>query len=886
MGDKVRVIIDGKELEVEKGKTILQAARESGIYIPTLCYHERLKPNVSCRICIVEVEGYDKPVTSCNTLVEDGMVIHTNTKKLNDLRKEYLKLILSYHPLDCPICDRGGSCELQDLVFRYGVESSPYEVKPEKRPSGGSVPLIEGWILYWPDRCVLCKRCVSACSEITGNAAIEVKGNGFETYIGFKDESLCRRCGECMVYCPVGALTDVVWERKVRPWEVRRVVTTCPYCGSGCQIELSIFEGSIERVGSKFDLPPNYGNLCIKGRFALDFVESEERLKKPLIKEGSSFREVSWNEALDEAATKLKRILESKGPESVGFIASARCTNEDNYVFQKFVRTVLGSNNIDCCERLCTVPVLFEIFGLGASTNSIDCVDDADLIVVVGSNAAEDHPVIANRIKRAVRMGKGALVVVDPRKTDFSRYASLYVSPKPGTDAFLINGLINLVISKGLVDRDFVENSTEGFDELKEKVSKFTPEFVSSVTGVDRDVLEKFSELYGKSEKAMIFYSSGITQYPGGKATVQALCNLALITGNVGKEGTGINPLMGQCNLQGACDMGAVPDTFPGYFRVEDEDSRKRFESLWGTTLSGKAGMNLTQMLHSKSVSSLYVVGENPVASEPNPEAVSKFLSELDLLIVQDMFLTETAKLAHIVFPSKSFAEKEGTFTSTERMVQRVRKALDPPGEAKDDWWIVCEISKRLGKDLGYTSSGEIFEEIRKAVPFYAGITYSRLEAGGIRWPCFSEDHPGERVLYRSFKEKVSLRFIEPAEPPEEDRSYPFHLITGRVLYHFQTGTMTGRSKAARMFYPEALLEINPEDASSLQVSDGDRVKVVSKTGEIEVRAKVTDRVPKGVLFLPFHFFKESPNRLLGEVVDSETGVPYLKHCQVRVEKA
>ncbi len=888
MGDKVKVTIDGKELEVEKGKTILEAARENGIYIPTLCYHENLKPNVSCRLCIVEIEGYDKPVTSCNTPVEDGMVIHTNTEKVNQLRKEYLRLILSYHPLDCPICDRGGSCELQDLVFRYGVETSPYKVEPKKRPSGGSVPLIEGWIVYWPDRCVLCKRCVSACSEVTCNSALEVKGAGFETFIGFANEEFCRRCGECMVYCPVGALTDVVRETKVRPWETKKVVTTCPYCGAGCQLELQVFDNAIVGVGSRFDLPPNYGNLCIKGRFGLDFVGSEERLKKPLIRRDGKLQEASWDEALSFVAERLSEILRKKGPDAIGFVASSKCTNEDNYVFQKFVRCVLKSNNIDQCERLCTVPVLSDVFGYSAMTNSVSCIDEADVVMVVGSNTAENHPVIANRIKRAIRRGKASLIVVDPRKTDLVRYASIHLSPRPGTDAFLIYGMINVILSEELYNKDFVSERTEGLSELKESVASFTPEYVESITGVSKELIEKAARFYAKAGNAAIFYSSGITQYVGGSAAVYGLCDLALLTGNVGKEGAGVNPLMGQCNVQGACDMGALPDFLPGYLRVDDPSAREKFKGLWGVDVPPDPGFSLTEMLRSDSISALYIVGENPVSSEPDIGAVKSFLSNLDFLVVQDIFLTETAELAHVVLPSKSFAEKEGTFTNTERLIQRVRAAVSPPGEAKDDWWIVCEVAKRMGFPMEYKSASEIMDEIRRVNSLYGGISHARLDSGSLRWPCPTDDHPGECVLYRDgFKDgRIKLSFVLPGEPPKEDPEYPFALITGRVLYQFHTATMTGRSKVKELFYPEALLEISPEDAESLGIKDGDAVRVVSKKGEVKVKVSVTDRVMKGMVFLPFHFIEGSCNWLIEGVVDPETGVPQLKFCSVKVERA
>ena len=880
MAEKVKVVIDGKTIETEKGKTILQVARENSIYIPTLCYHENLKPIVSCRLCIVEIEGYEKPVTSCNTLVEDGMVIHTNTAKLRELRKEYLRFILSYHPLDCPICDRGGACDLQDLVFRLGVESTPYKISSQKRPSGGAKPLIPGWINYWPDRCVMCKRCVTACAEIICNFAIDVIDTGFDAHIDFVDEEKCRRCGECMIYCPIGALTDAVSEIRVRPWNLDKVLTTCPYCGVGCQMELHVFEDKVVRVGSRFDLPPNNGNLCVKGRFGYEFIGSSDRLKKPLLRKDGELVEVSWDEALDYVAKRFKEIIDKEGPEAVAFLASGKCTNEDNYVFQKFARAVLGTDNIDHCERLCGAHAVSHLTGYTAMTNSMDCVFDADVILLVGTNSAENHPVFGNKIKRAVKRGKSQLIVVDPRRGDLVEFASYFLQPLPGTDVAWINGFMRLIIEEELFDKGFV-GKVKNFDALKEAVSSFTPEKVQEITGVPKEVLEGAARLFGKAQNAMVVIGSGVTQHVHGNHVVSALCDLVLLTGNVGRPGTGINPLSGQNNVQGACDMGALPGMLPGYQSLSDKEARDKFEKAWGVKLPESEGLAATEIMGSGKIKALYIVGENPLLTEPNVEETRRFLKSLDLLIVQDIFLTETAKLAHVVLPAACFAEKDGTFTNTERRVQRIRKAVSPPGEAVEDWRIVCEIAKRMGYEMNYASSEDIMMEISRLVPIYGGIDYARLEEGGLQWPCPTKDHSGTPVL--SPREDLSFRAVS-YEGPEVSKEFPFVLTTGRSLYHFHTDSMVGRTKVTR-FYSEPLLEINTEDAKSLGINDWDKVRVISKVGEVKVRAFVTDRIRRGVVFLPFHFAENSCNVLFEKKLDPETKVPELKYCPVKIEK-
>lgn len=702
-------------------------------------------------------------------------------------------------------------------------------------------------------------------------------------------EADCQFCGACVDVCPVGALM----ERSVR-WSAapdRTVTTTCPYCGVGCQLGLEIKDEKIIRVVPDPKGPANRGQACVKGKFGLDFVNSPERLTTPLIRKEGKFVEASWDEALNLIANKLANY---KG-DTFAAVSSAKCTNEDNYVFQKFTREVMGTNNIDHCARLCHAPTVAGLatsFGSGAMTNSIAEIGDACCILAVGTNTTEDHPVIALEIKKAVDKG-AKLIVVDPRKIELCRRANIWLRQRPGTDVALLMGMARVIVDNGLYDKEFVARRCENFDEFKNSLKDFDLNWVSGVTGVPASDIAEAARIYATNRPASILYCMGITQHSHGTDNVLAIANLAMLTGNVGKPSSGVNPLRGQNNVQGACDVGALPNVYTGYQPVSNDSIRKKFEAEWGCTLPANPGMTLTEMFHAideGKIKAMYLIGENPVLSDPDAKHVEESLKKLEFLIVQDIFLTETARLAHIVLPATSFAEKDGTFTNTERRVQRVRKAINPVGNSKPDWQIVCEIAKRMkGKGFDFAHPSEIMSEIARLTPSYGGITYQRLDSGGLQWPCPLEDHPGVQYLHAEMFSRGKGRFAglsyRPSmELPNED--YPLLLTTGRSLFHFHTGSMTRKTKGLNELKSGEEAQINPQDAKALGISTGDKVFVVSRRGRVLASANVTDNVMPGVIFMTFHFAESATNLLTNPAYDPVSQTPEFKVCAVKVEKA
>ena len=719
-------------------------------------------------------------------------------------------------------------------------------------------------------------------------------------------EAGCEFCGACVDSCPTGALADVATRELGKP---DRVVTTiCPYCGVGCQLKLEVKDEKIIASKPDPDGPANHGQACVKGRYGIaEFVHHSERLTTPLIRKNGELKRASWEEALELVATKLRRYT----PDEVGVIASAKCTNEENYVMQKFARAVLGTNNIDHCARLCHAPSvagLVQSFGSGAMTNSIDEVEDAACIFAVGANTTVSHPVIGLRIKKAVQNG-AKLIVANPMKVDLCRFADLWLRLHPGTDVALLMGMMRVIVDEGLLDSSFIEQRCQDFDVFKDSLSDFDLDFVEQITGVPSKKIAEAARLYATNRPAtIIFYAMGITQHSHGTDNVLATANLAMLTGNVGKPCTGVDPLRGQNNVQGACDMGALPNVYPGYQSVADPAIREKFETAWGCSLPpalkqkfgiawscslpSSPGLSLVEILgaaHRREIKALYLVGENPALSDPDLQHVWEALTRLEFLVVQDIFLSETAKFAHVVLPAASFAEKDGTFTNTERRVQRVRKAIEPIGESKPDWWIVCQVAQRLeARGFDYNHPSEIMEEIRKLTPSYGGISCERLENGGLQWPCPSEDHPGTSILHRNIFVRgkgrfIPLKYTPPGEMPDED--YPLILSTGRSLYHFHTGTMTRKVAGLNIIEPEAAVEINPEDASRLGIAQGDKVKISSRRGEVVVKAKITDSFAPGVVFMTFHFAESAANIITNPKLDPVSKIPELKVAAVKVEK-
>ncbi len=889
----VKLIINDKKVYVEEETTILEAARSVGIDIPHICYEERLSPLSSCRLCVVEVKGMGNLVASCSYPIREGMEVKTNTERVKKARKVIMELLISNHPLDCMTCEKSGDCLLEKYAYELNIS-------PHFQGERISYPLVTDNPFIERDntKCILCGRCINVCNDVQQCEVLDFAGRGLNTMVttGF-DKPLtgtdCVFCGNCLSVCPVGALNEKERKGKGREWEFEKTTTICPYCGCGCQITLHAKNSRVVKVTSPQNASSNSGWLCAKGKFGFEFINSSDRLTSPLIKESGAFRKASWDETLDVIASKLKQIKKSYGPDSIAGLSSAKCTNEENYLFQKFMRAVIGTNNVDHCARLChssTVAGLARAFGSGAMTNSIDEFVKSDCILITGSNTSETHPIIALQIKAAVKNG-AYLIVADPRKIELTQIAHLWLKHKPGTDVALFNAFMWVILNEELQDKNFIEKKTEGFEQFERIVEEYTPQKVEKITGVPADDIVKAARIYANAKRSSIVFAMGITQHISGTNNVLSLANLAMLCGNVGKEGTGVNPLRGQNNVQGACDLGALPNVYPGYQSVENEDIRKKFERGWKVSLSGKAGLTVVEMIHAieqGKLKGMYIMGENPLLSDPNTTRTIKAMKNLDFLVVQDIFLSETAKLAHVVLPAACFAEKDGTFTNTERRIQIVQKVLDPPGQAKADWEIICELTKKMDYPMRYKHPAKIMEEIASFTPIYGGIIYSRLGKEGLQWPCPHLSHPGTPYLHKDKFTRGKGKFHPvhyelPAEFP--DKEYPFILTTGRVLFHFHTGTMSRKVKGLNQIYPEGLVEINPEDANSLNLSQGEMVNVISRRGKVKTKVKISDKSTPGVIFMTFHFAESAVNLLTNDALDPVAKIPEYKVAAVKIEK-
>ena len=676
---------------------------------------------------------------------------------------------------------------------------------------------------------------------------------------------------------------------------VKHVLTTCPYCGTGCNFFLQVADGRLVGVVPCKTDEISLGRLCIKGYNAHAFVQHPDRLKQPMIREGGQLKQVTWEKAMDRIVNEITRIRDKYGPDSVLVLASAKCTNEENYLFQKLARAALGTNNVDHCARLChasTVTGLLYSFGSGAMTNTIPEFDDADCILVTGSNTLEAHPMIGARMLRA--LDKGAkVIVVDPRETPLSRISHISLHQKPGTDIAWINGMVKVIIDEGLVNEEFVRQRTTAFDELKEAVKDYSPDKVEATTGIPMGKLVEAARIYAKSDKAMLAYAMGITQHSNGTNIVKALANLAMVTGHLGRESTGVNPLRGQCNVQGACDAGGLPNLYPGYQRVDDPEAKAKFERAWGKQLPGKPGLTLTCAIKEAMVGKLkamIIFGENIMLSDPDLGHVEEAIGELEFLVVSEIFLSETAQKAHVVLPAACYAEKDGTFTSTDRAIRVLRKAVDPPGEARPDWEIACELGRRLGSSgFDFSSPAEVMKEMASVTPQYGGIDFERVDKQVLRWPCPTPDHQGTRILHTQKFTKglgvfAPVQHAPPMEEPSEE--YPFILTTGRNLFHYHTGTMTRRSPKLEREAPEPYVEINSSDAKRLNIVEDERVSVSSVRGSITLKARVTDRIIQGSIFIPFHYAEAAANRLTNAALDPISNIPELKVCAAKVAKA
>lgn len=892
------VFIDGRAVEAADGMTIFEAAGTAHIEIPHLCHHPLLKPTGACRLCVVEVEGARALQASCTTPVRPDMKVWTQTERVVEARKAVIDLLLANHPLDCLTCERAGNCSLQDYAYMYGIKESRYHGQTKDYAPDTSNPFFE----RDHNKCIMCGRCIRICDEVVGANAIDYAYRGFTVKVATAydeglENSTCVFCGNCVGVCPVGALIPKAEKGAGRIWQTKQVRTVCTYCGVGCEVNLRVRDGKVVGV-SAADGPANRGLLCVKGRFGYDFIHSVDRLTTPLIRRGGkngNLEPAAWDEALSVVAESLSRIRRKYGPDALAGLASAKCTNEENYLMQRLVRAVFGTNNVDHCARLChasSVAGLAMSFGSGAMTNSIPEIEDSDVIFIIGSNTAEAHPVIGTYVVRAQKKGR-KVIVADPRGVGLAEKADLFLQHVPGTDVALLNGMMHVILKERLYDEGFVKERTEGFSELAEMLERYAPEDVEGITGVSADDIRAAARMYAKAERAGILYAMGITQHTTGTDNVMSVANLAMLTGNVGKRSAGVNPLRGQNNVQGACDMGGLPNVYTGYQAVTNDEARKKFEAAWGVaSLPAKPGLTVVEVMDRAAhgdIKGLYIMGENPMVSDPDIGHVEEALRSVEFLVVQDIFLTETARFADVVLPGACFAEKDGTFTNTERRVQRIRKAVEPPGEARPDWMILCDVATRMGYPMQYESPADVMREIASLTPSYGGISYDRLEKGGLQWPCPTPDHPGTPFLHkdkfaRGLGKFFPVEYRPPAEMPNGE--YPFILTTGRMLYHYHTGTMTRRSRGLNAIRPEGYVEIHPRTAADLGIEDGDWVYVTSRRGRVRVKALLTERTSRRVVFMPFHFAETAANALTGRALDPVAKIPELKVSAVRVERA
>lgn len=900
---EVTLNIDGVPVTVPAGTSLMRAAVKAGVMIPKLCATDSLAPFGSCRLCLVEIEGRRGYPSSCTTPAEAGMKVRTQSAKLADLRRNVMELYISDHPLDCLTCSANGNCELQTMAGTVGLREVRYGMAGANHFTDVKKDESNPYFTFDSSKCIVCNRCVRACEETQGTFALTISGRGFESRVtaGQNDsfmESDCVSCGACVNACPTATLMEksVIAKGQAE----HDVTTTCAYCGVGCGFKAEMKGSEVVRMVPWKDGKANEGHACVKGRFAWGYATHKDRITKPMIRARTSdpWREVSWDEAFTHAAKEFRRIQDKYGKNSIGALVSSRCTNEEDYLVQKLVRAAFGNNNVDTCARVCHSPTgygLGQTLGTSAGTQTFKSVEQTDVMLLIGVNPSEGHPVVASRLKKRIRAG-AKLIVIDPREIDIvtapHARATHHLKLRPGTNVAMLSALAHVIVTEGLVNEQFIAErcETQAFTDWREFAVRpaNSPEAMEAVTGVPAAEVRAAARLYATGGNAAIFYGLGVTEHSQGSTAVIAIANLAMATGNVGREGVGVNPLRGQNNVQGSCDMGSFPHELPGYRHVSDTVTRELFESAWNVSIQPEPGLRIPNMLEAAldgSFKGLYCHGEDPAQSDPDTQHVQAALAEMECVVVQDLFLNETAKYAHVFLPGSSFLEKDGTFTNAERRISRVRRAM-PPLAGKADWETTLGLAEALGYKMHYEHPSQIMDEIARLTPTFAGVSYDKLEkTGSLQWPCNDNAPEGTPTMHVKGFVRGKGRFMITQYVPTDEkvtRKFPLLLTTGRILSQYNVGAQTRRTENVR-FYDEDRLEIHPHDAEERGIKDGDWVGIQSRAGDTVLRATVTERVQPGVVYTTFHFPESGANVITTDNSDWATNCPEYKVTAVQL---
>jgi formate dehydrogenase alpha subunit len=881
---RLQAVIDGHPVEIHDAETILVAARRAGIDIPTLCYAGGLEPEGGCRVCLVEVDGAPRPVGACHTPIRPGMEVRTATPRIEALRRDILSLQVAVVGSPAP------NSELDKLLARYAVVNSS-EAAPAAKPLEATHP----YLRLDPSICITCRRCLRACEEIQGQFVYGVAGRGAGSHliVGSDDrfvDSTCTACGACVDQCPTGAVTDA--DRGAGEAPDSSTHSVCGYCGVGCRIEVEEKNGRVLRIRGVEQAAVNRGHLCSKGRYAHAWHRSPDRLTQPLVRDNGALKPIAWSDAIALLAERLMRIRDAHGADALGVFTSSRSTNEAAYLLQKLFRTEIGTNNVDCCARVChssTALALQTVTGTGAASASYADIDRAASIVLAGANPTEAHPVVGARIKQAVLRG-ARLLVIDPRRIELADYAELHLQLRPGTNVALFNALAKLLIEGKTVDDVYLDERVEGFREFRDFTAGVSLDEAARETGISVARIRAAASFLGGAGKVLFVHGLGLTELTQGTASVMTLCNLGMLTGSIGFAGAGMLPLRGQNNVQGNADMGSMPNLLTGYQPLAEDSSRARVERLWGKAPPPRAGLTIPEMIDAAvagKVRALWIQGEDVVQSDPHESHVIEALEALDFLVVQEMFLSETARYAHLILPAAGALEQTGTFTNGERRIQLVRPAVDPPGEARPDWMVIRDVAAAMGATARYSDPSDVMDEIARVAPqLFGGVSYDRLEGDGLQWPCPSADHPGTATVHagRFLRGKGRLMAVAYRRSPElAVEGFPYTLVTGRVLEHYNVGTMTRRTPN-RELVRQDLLEIHPDDALREAIQEGSDVVVESRWGCIRTAARISTRVAPGTLFLSFHFPESHTNRLTGPQLDPDSKCPEYKVTAVRLQ--